>query len=440
MANYVKPKSQNEKRIDAGVGGGGSYYAGEGLRLINGNQFALNAASQSGLGGIYIMGTKTAVFGEEDAAMGIYKESNFAALRTATQTQKGGFFLGDGLVPVLKETTNSEGEKAYTFSDIVQLRLGDGLYFKDNSETPGSLEEERENDLGGRKVAVAKATKEAFGIVKLGALLDIDEEGRVSVILTAGNGIDISPTGIVAVRVDGDSVRFNDDGQLESRGVEIQNAVVMQAADAKYLLHEYTEVDFIQGNRIAYAGAQNQIVTQAYITYARGGKAPNGVVVDNASGETLSSVPNIPIYGEIRFSELAYNKWFNVKISRLWIKLTTAYAGYDNYDIMMTTTDGTEQQLTGFTDYKKDGNIGLALLWGEIYPPGYVNGSNTYPYGCAACTFGYKYGTDSGYKFELYSGTDFLIGFASEAEYNAAVGLTYEPNTLTEVQETITEV
>ncbi|MGN0656678.1 MAG: hypothetical protein ACI4KR_07780, partial [Ruminiclostridium sp.] len=30
--------------------------------------------------------------------------------------------------------------------------------------------------------------------------------------------------------------------------------------------------------------------------------------------------------------------------------------------------------------------------------------------------------------------------FASEAEYNAAVGLTYEPNTLTQVNETITEV
>ena len=32
------------------------------------------------------------------------------------------------------------------------------------------------------------------------------------------------------------------------------------------------------------------------------------------------------------------------------------------------------------------------------------------------------------------------IPFASEAEYNAAVGLTYEPNVLTTVNETVTEV
>ncbi len=225
-----------------------------------------------------------------------------------------------------------------------------------------------------------------------------------------------------------------------SGGLTIENAVVIQEADAKYLLHEYTEVDFIQGNRIAYAGAQNQIVTQFYITYARGGKAPNGTTIDNLNSETLTGVPDIPIYGEIRFSELAYNKWFGVKISRLWIKLTASYVAYDAYDLIMTTIDGAEQNLTGFTDYKRDGNIGLALLWSEIHPPGYASGSDTYPYGCAACTFAYKYGTSSGYKFDVYSGADFLIGFASEAEYNAAVGLTYEPNTLTEVQDTITEV
>ena len=194
----VKVVSQSEKRSS---GGGKEYYAGDGLTLAENNQFNLNFASASGVGGVYIMGTKSAVFGEEDAAMGVYKNSEkFAALRTATQTQKGGFFLGDGLVPVLKETTNSEGEKAYTFSDTVQLRLGDGLYFEDNDETPGTLEEERENDLGGRKVSVNKATKEAFGIVKLGELLETDENGKTNVILKAGNGIDISETGIVAVK------------------------------------------------------------------------------------------------------------------------------------------------------------------------------------------------------------------------------------------------
>lgn len=436
MANYVKPKSQNEKRIDAGLGGGGSFYAGEGLSLINGNQFVLNVASQSGLGGIYIMGAKSAVFGEEDAAMGIYKESNFAALRTATQTQKGGFFLGDGLVPVLKETTNSEGEKAYTFSDTVQLRLGDGLYFKDNSESPGSLEEERENDLGGRKVAVRKATKEAFGIVKLGALLDIDEEGRASVILTAGNGIDISPTGIVAVRVDGESVKFNEEGLLESRGVEIQNAVVIQETDAKYLLHEYTEVDYIAGNEIVYSSPRNQIVVQGYVLHN-----DNLISSGTHNYEIAADVPDFVYYQEFAFNELALTgteRFLKYEIE--FLRQTADANVYRN----KATYSNSEAYSGEFIDYGGVG-VGLVFFWREILPPGSEINGQVFPYGYVVATWGRKRqsrpnGSTAPYEFFKDSYYTTYIGFASEAEYNAAVGLTYEPNTLTEVQETITEV
>ena len=449
MANYVKPKSQNEKRIDAGVGGGGSYYAGEGLSLVNGNQFALNAASQSGLGGIYIMGTKSAVFGEEDAAMGVYKESNFAALRTATQTQKGGFFLGDGLVPVLEETTNSEGEKAYTFSDTVQLRLGDGLYFEDNSESPGSLEEERENDLGGRKVSVSKATKEAFGMVKLGEWLVLDEDGKTNVALKAGDGIDISPAGVVAVRVDDESIKFNEEGQLESHGVEIQNAVIIKEEDSRYLLHNYTEIDYISGNKIAYGGAQNQIIAQGLVVYRSQSNAPNGSILPGANklwtyDAGSEPVPDISWYTDITFPTVAYDIDWGA-LSRMYYRHVESGSSsdgpWDKYDHVHLKTDGTEKISSSMTITNYNGySYGFAFLWDKIYPPGSEYDGNVCEFGYADCIRVYRYMGSDGRVRVYTGGVSYCLPFATEAEYNAAVALTYEPVTMTEVQETITEV
>lgn len=427
----VKVVSQSEKRSS---GGGKEYYAGDGLTLAENNQFNLNFASASGVGGVYIMGTKSAVFGEEDAAMGVYKNSEkFAALRTATQTQKGGFFLGDGLVPVLKETTNSEGEKAYTFSDTVQLRLGDGLYFEDNDETPGTLEEERENDLGGRKVSVNKATKEVFGIVKLGELLETDENGKTNVVLKAGNGIDISPSGLVGVKVDGNTVKYNDDGQLEatgSGGLVVDNAVIIKEADAKYLLHDYTEIEYISGNKVVYGDMDYKIIAQGYSLMSDATRLVTGY-----SGLNNLFPDGIPDYYTTIPINLADSYG---KITPYIIRLVGGNTSSDfgrQYATESSTDGGVTWTNYGYTGYLY-GTVSLYLRWKNIYPP-----SDAFPYGYAyadLCFFGW---TGSYYQTGVAGPFQYLyIPFASEAEYNAAVALTYEPVTLTEVQETVTEV
>ena len=46
--------------------------------------------------------------------------------------------------------------------------------------------------------------------------------------------------------------------------VNIENAIVIQEKDASYLLHEYTVVDYIAGNKVAYGGVSNPIIVNGY--------------------------------------------------------------------------------------------------------------------------------------------------------------------------------
>lgn len=199
-------------------------------------------------------------------------------------------------------------------------------------------------------------------------------------------------------------------------GVTIENAVIIQEADAKYLLHKYTEVEYISGNKIGYAGAQNQIIVQGYVfnytDLAFPEKAPyTGVTFAKSSAsETGAIVENAEFY-------LDYND-----ITTSSANVTMKCDEYNYYTSSRTTYD---MSITG-----------IYLKWNSINAPN-SNFPYGYIYGQVVLLFKYSstatYMSDGGSKY-LY------IPFASEAEYNAAVGLTYEPNVLTAVNETVTEV
>ena len=77
---------------------------------------------------------------------------------------------------------------------------------------------------------------------------------------------------------------------------------------------------------------------------------------------------------------------------------------------------------------------GWLPTWNAIYPP-----TEQYPNGYVDFRI-YETHTDSTRKLQLTGNSVYgNITFASLAEYNAAVGLTYEPNVLKQVNETITE-
>lgn len=309
-------------------------------------------------------------------------------------------------------------------------------------------------EINNGKIGMNIASENVLGGVKAGDGVEIAEDGTISVTggeYSAGSGIEIAEDNTISVTpatetaiggiILGEGLEYDASTGKTNTVPNIQQAVIIQEKDVKYLLHEYTTVEYIAGNRICYAGGQNQIIAQGHIVYKNGGTAPNGVeIVYNISSENLSELPDIPMYTDMSFPEAAYYTNGNIRIKRIYLALKSSDTNRDNYELRCVDTDGGELNLTTITNYNNFG-YGFALIRNSIYPPGYSSGGVTYPYGCVSCTYAYKVmSSPTRYQFYFQNATFFYIGFASEAEYNAAVGLTYEPQTLTQVNETVTEV
>ena len=266
--------------------------------------------------------------------------------------------------------------------------------------------------------------------------------GEPSVTYTAGKGIEISDDNEISAKVDGTTVKFDGNGNLSTDAVVIENAVMMKEADAKYLLHKYTEVEYIAGNRIGYAGASNQIITQGYTAYNLGNVTTGGTNIIPSQYQYFTDlVFEKPIF-------LAYSSSYTYSISRIYLRFKQATTTYNRYEVVYVTTDGTELIASNIDAYFNyvESTARIMLTWTAIYPPGYTTKYNQVcEFGCAHCTPVIVHSKNSAtehYQVTTLGNNNYLpyVQFVSEAEYNAAVGLTYEPLTLTEVQETTTEV
>ena len=231
--------------------------------------------------------------------------------------------------------------------------------------------------------------------------------------------------------------------------VTIEKAVIIQEANAKYLLHEYTQTEYIAGNKIGYGGPSNPIILQGLTCYANGVSAPNGIKVDEYSGKTVDNFPNIPVYGSMLFQEMGILKSSpNYYCAGFHVELEELGTTYNKYRLgfKTATEDGgvsTTNWGQTFTVYNNE--CGVTFVWNKIYPPGTYETSTLskyFPYGYAVGRIFYKRRTSS--TNETYSSeigeNDCALPFASEAEYNAAVMLTNESLSLIQVNETTTEV
>lgn len=453
--NSMKPKSQLEKRLD-GHESGEKYYAGEGLKLSD-NVFHLKTASASGKGGLY-MSAQATVPPEDgttsDRDSGIYIRNEFPYLRRALNYQMGGIYLGDGLAPTVEESV-SNGEAVYTNTGHVEVRIDEGLEFIENDETTEDVAEIRQNALGGRAIAAVRATTDKFGTVKLGKRMAIDgADGSVYPVMNGKDGIDVSDGGDISLLIDEEKLKIDSEGKLtttgESGGLTVEQAVIIQEADASYLLHEYTEVKYIDGNRICYTGPKSFIIIQGIVSYARGGTAPNGVKVAEVSSKEPDEFPDIPTYGSMLFGEMGVLDVSGDSryVSGFEVSIREATSTFNEYRLAFktATVDGGESTGThGYTKNVYDNDCGVTFVWNSIFPPGTYEAdtiSKNFPYGYAVGRLFVKRKISSSHSYYSsdISTTDCALPFASEAEYNAAVGLTYEANTLTAVQETVTEV
>ena len=497
----IKARSQTDKRIDALGGGGlGTIYEGEGIKIDSPDginpRISLREAGSTDIGGVRINSSNTANTGitnlnVTDGDVEPY-QNDYLSLKWANSRQKGGLTLGDGLTPT----------DFYFADDIwgmrsskVKVRLGGGLTFADNPSGAIDQQTKGENGFGGRPITIATGAgldidDEGNLCLKLANGFTVNEDGSISAIdLTAGDGIEIGG-GKVAVKI-GAGLEFTSNGALVSKagksyvagnGIEIteddesenhlvaakigegldfdeegaliglpniENAVIIQEANAKYLLHEYTQTEYIAGNKIGYGGPSNPIILQGLACYANGVSAPNGIKVDEYSGKTVDEFPDIPVYGSMLFQEMGvlktspnyYCAGFHVELEEMGTTTSKYRLGFKT----ATEDGGASTTNYGSSVTVVDNDCGVTFVYNKIYPPGtYEAGtiSKYFPYGYAVGRLFSKRKINSvnnTYTSEI-GDKDCALPFISEAEYNAAVMLTNESLSLIQVNETTTEV
>lgn len=470
MANKINPKSQLEKRQDAGSGteyieGRGIYFKGKtinlyqagtgthnfgGIRAVNNRDFWNEWTPKSD-------DAKEPETYNSQIGVQMYGDDGWLMLRTATAKQKGGFYLGDGFKPLFTTETDDEGYNEYAYTGKVELRLGDGLKFLENTSTSDEVKA-FENRVSGRRVGIAPATDSSLGGIIAGKGLKISEDGVLSsegAALTEGDGIQISEDDVISVKagkgidfdsegnitaksfeagdgieikegsdndtvkvkVDGETVKINSNGELETDAVVIENAVIVQEKDASYILHEYTEIEYIQGNRIMYGGIANPVICSGNLIHASHTTAP---VISYASFERGSATSATAGIGA--------NFYLTVELDSINSDNRYSFNYYWGSDSAVKTRIGT------FTTYNPELS-GIVLNRINVYPP-----TDAFPYGYIQMYYRTKYTSAADGAVKYGTTSSIYVGFASEAEYNAAVGLTYEPNTLIQVNETLTEV
>lgn len=321
------------------------------------------------------------------------------------------------------EGNDTEEDDPTQYTSEVRLNLGEGLRFGANGEL------------------IAAGGKE----YKAGENITISADGTISA--ESSGGAEIAAGGGIAIKTDEEtgkqtvSALVGEGAELRDGKIctvpNIQNAVFLSEKDAKYLLHNFTEIEYIAGNPIGYAGALNQIVLQGFICYKTGGIAPNGVTIPNtnvASASDVAMLPNVPIYTEMNFSKPAVyssNKYRKVKINPTYF-----YPNYYQFNLLGVTTENEEKPVISLTLSNYDHySAGLALVWDFIIPP-----SANYEFGYANCkVFARCKMSATAYNLRMFI-NNLIVPFASLAEYQAAVGLTYEPLTLTRVEDNPTVV
>ena len=199
--------------------------------------------------------------------------------------------------------------------------------------------------------------------------------------------------------------------------LNIENAIVIQEKVASYLLHEYTIVDYIAGNKVAYGGVANPIIVCGY-------------EVDKYEDHTSNT------YAEMSFYKTKFRGYSGSNTKLYFTIDSISSSGVITVTFKFELEGGVIAKTASY--YTKDTALtGAKIEYYYIYPA-----TSYFPYGYIE---GYIYikciDIDTGEAFyRRFDDNTIEVGFSSEAEYNAAIGLTYEPQTLSQINETITVV
>ncbi|MGN0618276.1 MAG: hypothetical protein ACI4J7_04565 [Ruminiclostridium sp.] len=324
------------------------------------------------------------------------------------------------------------GEIKYGNNTVKNYTAGKGISISED----GTISTEAKEYIEGEGIKIADniislqtASSTSLGGIKVGKGLKIGDDGTLETDgggsdYTAGDGIEITEDNEINVTqatetaiggiILGEGLEYDSATGKTNTVPNIQQAVIITEADAKYLLHEYTQIEYIAGNRIGYAGPGNQIVLQGFITNFGNNSTEAASGIRYAGGKITTFSGTTVTENEISF------------------EIYSATPTATTYRVLVNGS------ITGSYQTCNPEIMCFVIQWEKISgasstaaPYGYVTGS-------VYALFQTASGTISASAISALSRIN--MPFNSEAEYNAAVGLTYEPYTLTNVEETITQV
>lgn len=198
----------------------------------------------------------------------------------------------------------------------------------------------------------------------------------------------------------------------------VDSAVIIQEAESQQVVHNFTKVHYVDGNTIGYGDTLSAIIC-------------NDVLINGSQNRDYQNGS--------KYKYLSFPKGYSFNASGVSTKIESVtdivvdvavenvYETYKNLRSQITVTDAGNGGRAGFTLARFSVNNGedyaVFPYWDRISPP-----SEDYPYGSVQINFVTLVCTDGVWNVQSTQfGAYLYVSFASEAEYNAAIGLTSEP-------------
>lgn len=211
-------------------------------------------------------------------------------------------------------------------------------------------------------------------------------------------------------------------------GDTIEQAVIIQQSDITHLLHEYTFIKYISGNKAVYGGPDSSIVVSGCIAQSDDAYETQPKY-QNVSFSLAGSASEVPSSVTIQTKLINANRAVNTNSPTGW---STRY----RVEVFINGVSKTSLTVLGVGGLSH----GLNIKWSYIYPPDH---NENYPYGyvrCVVTAYAITVNAEGEEVKDSSNVATYSVGFDSLSEYRAAINLTYEPEYNDEVNENVTVV
>lgn len=212
-----------------------------------------------------------------------------------------------------------------------------------------------------------------------------------------------------------------------SLDLTVENAVILQEKESQQVIHNYTKVHYVDGNSVGYGDIANNVICNGYSLRSQ------SVNIADAPKYKKITFPKVYDLSSLAFGQAVIKSATEVVIEAV---VAEAYpSGNKQIKVNVIYTDDSDgvRYVYNYSSFQVTANQDYCVspYWTSILAP-----TKERPYGTLRVTLQACSGSEGNWEAE-YSGvgTSMYIPFQSEAEYNAAVGLTNTPIELIKIQD-----